>query len=223
MRPSVRGGEGCRYQAVRQKVCGIPVTSTAAGVSYQTHTLTHTVTRAGDADFLSISSSTAALVLRSAGAHVGAGESVQGISIPEPRWVSFLFKKVRMNFIEVLIIRKLQCAKILLLMLLLSISSSSPPLPHPLLHLGDIKKLQPLTSPKLLAAATGTGGDQAQPVLLSEVFFSSARDEQRPVRLTEALQHYPSNNQVAVLRKRTYSGQHLQNNNKRSSAEFQIG
>lgn len=48
------------------------------------------------------------------------------------------------------------------------------------------------------------------------VFFSSARDEKRPVRLTEALQHYPSSNQEGVLRKRTFSGHHLQNNNKRS-------
>lgn len=48
-----------------------------------------------------------------------------------------------------------------------AVSSSSPPLPHPLLHLGDTKKLQPLTSLKLFAAATGTGGDQALDALLS--------------------------------------------------------
>lgn len=58
-------------------------------------------------------------------------------------------------------------------MLLLSVSSSSPP--HPLLHLGDKKKLQSLTSHKLFAAATGTGADQALAVLLS-ASSSAARE-----------------------------------------------
>lgn len=180
VRPSVRGGEGCRYQAVRQKVCGIPVTSTAAGVSYQTHTHTHGHTRrrcrfpVQQEQYSCAGSPISERTLEQP------GESGQGISIPQPRSVSFLFKKKKKSLYEfylspqLLIIHKLQCAKILLLML--SVSSSSPPLPHPLLHLGDIKKLQPLTSSKLFAAAaTGTGGDQALDVLLS-ASSSAARE-----------------------------------------------
>lgn len=90
------------------------------------------------------------------------------------------------------------------MLLLLSVSSSSPPPPPPLLHLGDKKKLQPLTFHKLFAAAA-TGPEETRPARAPlSVFFSSVRDGQRPVRLNEALQHFPISNKVGVLRKRTF-------------------
>lgn len=190
-------------------------------MSYQTHTRSH----AGDADFLSNSSSTAALVLRSASARWSSQVNQCRESLPRsPDECLFSLKKKKKSPYEfylspqLLIIHKLQCAKILLLMLLLSASSSSPPLPHPLLHLGDMKKLQPLTSPQTLRSSNR---DRRRPGPGRTPL--SATEEQRPVRLTEALQHCPSSNQAGASRKRTFSGHHLQNNNKRSAAEFHIG
>lgn len=98
VRPSVlggEGGEGCGNRGVRQKVCGIPVSTAAGGAPFQIHSQTHTLTRAMDADSLSSSSGSEGsqvLWLVRTPETGRPGESVQGVSRLKPNCVFSLHK-----------------------------------------------------------------------------------------------------------------------------------